>query len=159
MKSKDKKNISDHLNEYDFKKLKLKFLDKDEIKIFSSLCQDGIFSRDEIIYNKIDKVLIATFSRFCWEFVEKKIKDKTFYRVVSGIRICNVNTINYINKDKIISSKFINLLSVDNHKTEIMLNFSSDITIKIFTEKIEIYLDDLDMPWPTGKKPLHKLND
>jgi len=29
MKSKDKKNISYHLNEYDFKKLKLKFLDKD----------------------------------------------------------------------------------------------------------------------------------
>ena len=156
MNSKHKKNISDHLNEYDFKKLKLKFLDKEEIKIFSSLCQDGIFSRDEIIYNKIDKVLIATFSRFCWECVEKKINDKTFYRVVSGIRICNVNTINYVNKDKIISSKFINLLSVDSHKNEIVLNFSSDITIKIFTEKIEIYLDDLDMPWPTGKKPLHK---
>ena len=156
MKSKDKKNISDHLNEYDFKKLKLKFLDKDEIKIFSSLCQDGIFSKDEIIYNKIDKVLIATFSRFCWELVEKKIKEKTFYRVVSGLRICNINTIDYINKDKIISSKFINLLSVDNHENEIILNFSSDITIKVFTEKIEIYLDDLDMPWPTGKKPLHK---
>ena len=156
MKSKDKKNISDHLNEYDFKKLKLKFLDKDEIKIFSSLCQDGIFSRDEIIYNKIDKVLIATFSRFCWEFVEKKIKDKTFYRVVSGIRICNVNKINYLNKDKIASSKFINLLSVENLENEIILNFSSDITIKLLVEKIEIYLDDLDMPWPTGKKPMHK---
>ena len=25
--------------------------------------------------NKSDKVLIATFSRFCWEFVEKKIKE------------------------------------------------------------------------------------
>ena len=66
-------------------------LDKDEIKIFSTLCQDGIFSIDEIIYNKSDKILIATFSRFCWEFVEKKIKVETFYRVVSGIRICNVN--------------------------------------------------------------------
>ena len=156
MKFEDKRNISDHLNEYDFKKLKLKFLDKDEIKIFSSLCQDGIFSRDEIIYNKIDKVLIATFSRFCWEFVEKKIKGKTFYRVVSGIRICNVNNINYINKDKIGSSKFINLLSVDIAENEIILNFSSDITIKLLIEKIEIYLDDLDMPWPTVKKPMHK---
>ena len=156
MKFEDKKNNSDHLNEYDFKKLKLKFLDNDEIKIFSSLCQDGIFSINEIIYNKNDKILIATFSRFCWEFVEKKIKDKTFYRVVSGIRICNVNKITYTNKDKINSSKFINLLSVDNEKNEITLNFSSDFTIKLFTEKIEIYLDDLDMPWPTGKKPMHK---
>ena len=114
------------------------------------------FSRDEIIYNKIDKVLIATFSRFCWEFVEKKIKDKTFYRVVSGTRICNVNKITYTNKDKINSSKFINLLSVDYDKNQITLNFSLDITIKLFIENIEIYLDDVDMPWPTGKKPMHK---
>ena len=156
MKFEDKKNISEYLDEYNFKKLKLKFLDKDEIKIFSTLCQDGIFSINEIIYNKRNKVLIATFSRFCWEFVEKKIKDKTFYRVVSGIRICNVNKINYLNKDKIASSKFINLLSVENLENEIILNFSSDITIKLLVEKIEIYLDDLDMPWPTGKKPMHK---
>ena len=100
--------------------------------------------------------MIATFSRFCWEFVEKKIKDETFYRVVSGIRICNVNKITYTNKDKINSSKFINLLSVDNDKNEITLNFSLDVTIKLFIENIEIYLDDLDMPWPTGKKPMHK---
>ena len=156
MKSKNKKYVFDYLNEYDFKKLKLKFLDKDEIKIFSTLCQDGIFSVDEIIYNNSDKILIATFSRFCWEFVGKKIKDKTFYRVVSGIKICNVNKINFINKDKISSLKFINLLSVDFRKNEIILNFSTDITIKLFIEKIEIYLDDLDMPWPTGKKPMHK---
>ena len=156
MKFEDKKNISEHIDEYNFQKLKLKFLDKDEIKIFSTLCQDGIFSIDEIIYNKSDKILIATFSRFCWEFVEKKIKDETFYRVVSGIRICNVNKITYTNKDKINSSKFINLLSVDYDKNEITLNFSLDVTIKLFIEKIEIYLDDLDMPWPTGKKPMHK---
>ena len=156
MKFEDKRNISDNLNEYDFKKLKIKFLNKDEIKIFSTLCQDSIFSIDEIIYNKSDKILIATFSRFCWEFVEKKIKVNTFYRVVSGIRICNVNKITFTNKDKINSSKFINLLSVDYDKNQITLNFSLDITIKLYIKKIEIYLDDLDMPWPTGKKPMHK---
>ena len=58
MKFENKKNISKHIDEYDFQKLKLKFLDKNEIKIFSTLCQDGIFSIDEIIYNKRDKLLI-----------------------------------------------------------------------------------------------------
>ena len=53
-------------------------------------------------------------------------------------------------------TKFINLLSVENLKNEIILNFSLDITIKLLIDKIEIYLDDLDMPWPTGKKPMHK---
>ena len=156
MKFEDKKTDSDHLNEYDLKKLKLKFLDKDEIKIFSTLCQDGIFSINEIIFNKTDEMLIATFSRFCWEFIKKKNKDDVFYRVVSGIRICNIKKINFINKDKIDPSKFVNLLSVEYHKNEIKLNFSSDLTIKLLVEKIEIFLDDLDMPWPTGKKPMHK---
>ena len=155
-KFEDKENTSDHLNEYDFKKLKLKFLDKDEINIFSTLCQDGIFSIEEIIFNQSDKILLATFSRFCWEIVEKKNKNDSFYRVVSGIRIYNVNKINYVNKDNIDTSKFINLLSVDYNENEIKLNFSSDLTIKLFVEKIEIFLDDLDMPWPTGKKPMHK---
>ena len=57
MKFEDKRNISEQLNEYDFKKLKLKFLNKGDIKIFSTLCQDGIFSMDEIIYNKSDKFI------------------------------------------------------------------------------------------------------
>lgn len=156
MKFEDKNNISDHQDEYNFKKLKLKFLEKDEIKIFSTLCQDGIFSVDEIIYNKSDKVLIATFSRFCWEFVEKKSESKTFYRVVSGIRIFNVNDVSYLNKDNIDSSKFINLLSANYHENEITLNFSSDLTIKLLVENIKIFLDDLDMPWPTVNKPMHK---
>ena len=156
MKFEDKRNISDHLNEYDFKKLKLKFLDKDDIKIFSTLCQDGIFSINEIIFNQSEKILLATFSRFCWEFIEKKTKNQTFYRVVSGIRICNINKINYINKDNIGSSKFINLLSVDYCENKLTLNFSSDFTIKLSVEKIEIFLDDIDMPWPTVKKPIHK---
>ena len=131
------------------------FLHLAPLKTFVKKLSDTL-SIDEIIYNKSDKILIATFSRFCWEFVGKKIKDETFYRVVSGIRICNVNKITYTNKDKINSSKFINLLSVNNDKNEITLNFSLDVTIKLFIEKIEIYLDDLDMPWPTGKKPMHK---
>ena len=84
MKSEDKSNISNHLNEYDFKKLKIKFLDKDEIKIFSTLCQDGIFSIDEIIYNNSDKILIATFSRFCWELVAKKITNSYFRKMIKS---------------------------------------------------------------------------
>ena len=158
MSSENKKLSTNNISDYDFKKLKLKFLDKNEIEIFSTLCQDSIFSIDEILFNKGDKMLIATFSRFCWEFGEKKIKDNTFYRVVSGIRICNVKDLKFINIDNIDTSKFINLLSVkfDANKNEIIFYFSSDFIIKLAVEKIKIFLDDLDMPWPTVKKPMHK---
>ncbi len=156
MYHKKNKDIPNHTKDYDFKKLKLKFLEKNEIEIFSTLCQDGIFSIEEIIYNKNSKILIATFSRFCWEIEEKKNINNIFFRVVSGIRICNVKDIKFQNKDKIDSSKFINLLSVSYNENEIILNFSSDFSIKLLVEKIKIFLDDLDMPWPTAKKPMHK---
>ena len=98
MKFEDKKNNSEHIDEYDFQKLKLKFLDRDEIKIFSTLCQDGIFSKDEIIYNRIDKVIIATFSRFCWELVEKKIENDLILK----------NKVKYLEKNlKLIDKNFI----------------------------------------------------
>ena len=68
--------------------------------------------------------------------------------------------------DKIIGSTAIILVGLsygDNYYLKFgirllkkILNFSLDVTIKLFIEKIEIYLDDLDMPWPTGKKPMHK---
>ena len=58
--------------------------------------------------------------------------------------------------DNIDTSKFINLLSVNYDGNEIILNFSSNVTIKLLVEKIEIFLDDLDMPWPTDKRPVHE---
>ena len=42
MKIEDKRNVSVQLDEYDFRKLKLKFLDKDEIKIFSTNSQQNL---------------------------------------------------------------------------------------------------------------------
>ena len=46
-------------------------------------------------------------------------------------------------------------------KNDLIVTMDSDgedrpIELKLLIEKIEIYLDDLDMPWPTGKKPMHK---
>ena len=85
MKSEDKRNISNQLNEYDFKKLKIKFLDKDEIKIFSTLCQDGIFSFDEIIYNNkdIEKYILENNPKFViiYQNIDDNIR-KEMYRLL-----------------------------------------------------------------------------
>ena len=37
----------------------------------------------------------------------------------------------------------------------ITLQFSCNVNIKIYIGKIDIFLDDLDIPWPTAKKPKH----
>ena len=144
-------------SDYDFKKLKIKAIDLDDLTILSSLCQDGIFSVDEIAYLKEEKKLVATFSRFCWEL--KNIPDydkKVHFRVVSGLQIHNVLKINYNNFENINDNNFLNLLSIRYNNNYISFNFSLNSSIDIKVKKINILLDDFDIPWPTVKKPMHK---
>ena len=56
------KKKSNEENDYNFKKLKLKFLEKDDLKFFSSLCQDGIFSINEMTANGFSFIDARSFS-------------------------------------------------------------------------------------------------
>ena len=156
MKKSDKIINNKLLNKDEFKSLKIRFLRKKDILFFSALCQDSIFSKDEIYFDKSNKTLITTFSRFCWEYQSSELNNSTFYRVVSGFRICNVNEVIYENFEKLKSLEFFSLLSVSYKKNIITLHFSCNVDIKIFITKIDIFLDDLDIPWPTIRKPQHK---
>ena len=144
-------------SDYDFKKLKIKAISRGDLTILSSLCQDGIFSVDEIVYIKDENKLVTTFSRFCWEL--KNISDynkKVHFRVVSGLQINDVLKINYNNFNNINNDNFFNLLSISYNYNCISFNFSLNSSIDIKVKKINILLDDIDLPWPTIKKPIHK---
>ena len=155
--SKDNKHslIPKISNDYGFQKLKIKVQDVQDLEILSSLCQDGIFAKEEMIYLKENFKFVATFSRFCWEFKKANHFNRNVgFRIVSGLQINSVESIEYINfSDK---NEFVNLLSINYDKNFIMLNFSLDMIIKIKIDQLKIFLEDIDLPWPTYKKPIHK---
>ena len=135
------------------KKIRLNALNNDDLKIFSSLCQDAIISKEEIFYDKTKKMFVTTLTRYCWEqqeFYDKKIN----YRVVTGLQIKNVNNVEYINfKSKL---TFYNLLTITYEKAHIILNLSMSSKISLDCKKINATIEDIDIPWPTKLKPLHK---
>ena len=134
-------------------KIRLNALNNDDLKIFSFLCQDAIISKEEIFYNKTKKMFIAIITRYCWE--QQKLNDRNInYRVVTGLQIRNVNNIEYINyKSKI---PFYNLLAITYKNENVILNLSMSSKIKLDCNKINATLEDIDIPWPTKLKPLHK---
>ena len=134
-------------------KIRLNALNNDDLKIFSFLCQDAIISKEEIFYDKTKKMFVATLTRYCWE--QQKLNDKNInYRVVTGLQIRNVNNVEYINfKSKI---SFYNLLAITYEKTNVILNLSMSSKIKLDCKKINATIEDIDIPWPTKLKPLHK---
>jgi len=134
-------------------KIRLNALNNDDLKIFSFLCQDAIISKEEIFYDKTKKMFVVTLTRYCWE--QQELNDKNInYRVVTGLQIKNVNNVEYINfKSKI---SFYNLLAITYEKASIILNLSMSSKIKLDCKKINATIEDIDIPWPTKLKPLHK---
>ena len=134
-------------------KIRLNALNNDDLKIFSFLCQDAIISKEEIVYDKTKKMFVATLTRYCWE--QQKLNDKNInYRVVTGLQIRNVKNVKYVNfKSKI---PFYNLLAITYEKEYIILNLSKSSKIKLDCKKINATIEEIDIPWPTKLKPLHK---
>ena len=134
-------------------KIRLNAFNNDDLEIFSFLCQDAIISKEEIFYDKGKKMFIATLTRYCWE--QQKLNNKNInYRVITGLQIRNVKDVEYINfKLKI---PFYNLLAITYEKENIILNLSMSSKIKLNCKKINAIIEDIDIPWPTKLKPLHK---
>ena len=136
------------------KKLRLTASSDEELKILSFLCQDAILSGEEYFFDNKLNLFAATFSRYCWEKEETKHNKNFYYRVVSGIQIKNVEKITYKNFKSNIH--FLNLLAVSYNKRNIILNFSMSVEIILCCKKIDVVLEDIDIPWPTKLKPEHK---
>ena len=146
-----KQNLS---KDYKLKQLKIKASDIKDLKILSSLCQDGIFLFEEMKYLNYEKVFVATFSRFCWENYDNK--KKLSYRVVSGIQIKETNYVKFFNFSEEDKTNYLNLLAITFKNNFLELNFSSSKLIKLSVKKIELILEDINIPWPTKNKPIHK---
>ena len=138
-------------------KIKLTAVSNEDIKIFSYLCQDAIISKDELLFDKKEKMFLATLSRYCWEKLEdNKLKEKDVnFRVVSGLRITNVTDVNYINFSKALDMEFLNLLAISYKDKKITLHFSLSVEIVLILDDVFAVLEDIDIPWPTKLKPEH----
>jgi len=138
-------------------KIKLTASTKKDLNIISYLCQDAIFSKEELFFDKEKKLFIATFSRYCWEKddAQSNKEDQLYYRVVCGLQIKNVSSINY--KKYSTNVPFLNLLAITHKEKRIFLHFSKSIEIILNCEKMSVLIEDIDVPWPTKLKPKHDI--
>jgi len=131
-----------------------------DIKVISSLLQDSLVSNADIYFERKDKTFAFIANRFCWERVSSKNSDFSYYRVLSGVNIQNVISVkqkNLIQKKNNETALFYNLLTIeyDSVSNEITLIFSQGISVKLNISKLNLFIRDLNDPYPTQQIPEH----
>ena len=131
-----------------------------DLKVISSLLQDSLVSNADIHFERTQKTFAFIANRFCWERVSSKNSDFSYYRVLSGVNIQNVISVkqkNLIQKKNNETALFYNLLTIeyDSVPNEITLVFSQEISVKLNISQLNIFIRDLNEPYPTQQIPDH----
>ena len=146
------------------KNLKLNATSDEDLRVISAHLQDSIVQVKNIVHLNKNRILLIQFNRFMWEDVEKGVFRKN-KRIQSILKVDNVvgvysKNLNQKNKERFLDFLAIETKLLSDKSYEIKLNFAGDILIKINSEVIECFLEDISDPWKTKNKPKHDiLND
>ena len=145
------------------KSLKLNATSEEDLKVISAHLQDSITQVKNIAHLKKNRIFLIQFNRFMWEDIEKGVfrKNKRVQSILKFENVINVYSMNLSQKNE---DRFLDFLAIESKflsdkNYEIKLNFAGNILIKLKTEVIECFLEDISDPWETKNKPKHDIFD
>ena len=145
----------------DRKNLKLNAISEEDLNVVSAHLQDSIAQVKDIVHLKKNRIFLVQFNRFMWEDIEKGVFRRN-KRVISVLKFENVISVYSKNLNQKNKARFLDFLAIEtkllsDKSYEIKLNFAGDILIKINSEVIECFLEDISDPWETKNKPKHDI--
>ena len=143
------------------KNLKLSAKSEEDLRVISAHLQDAIASINDIANLKKNRIFLIQLNRFMWEDVEQGVFRKN-KRIRTILKFDHVTKVASKNIDFNKKEEFLDFLAIESNEMadktiEMNLIFSGDSIIKVFTEVIEVTLDDQGDPWETKSKPKHNL--
>ena len=160
MSDKSNHNINKQLQKYADSAISLRCKQPQDLEVASSLLQDALVGNADLCFEKSKNRFLFVANRFCWEAATKISKDKSYYRVLSGVNIQNVTSVKHQNlthyNDEN-STLFYNLLTIeyDSDNNEVMLVFSENVSVKLIVSELDIFIRDIAEPYPTTQIPNH----
>ena len=143
------------------KNLKLIARTEEDLRVVSAHLQDSIANVADIANLKKNKIFLMQLNRFMWEDVEKGVfrknkRIRTILKFENVVKVISKN-INQYKKDKFLDFLTIETNKMPDNNYEMKIVFSGDLIIKVFSEVIEVTLDDQGDAWDTKNMPKHKV--
>tara|TARA_B100000378_G_scaffold42580_1_gene31817 strand:- start:109 stop:558 length:450 start_codon:yes stop_codon:yes gene_type:complete len=144
-------------------KINLKLIGKnqEDLNVISAYLQDSVVIIKDIVFLKQNKSFIMIVNRFMWEDAEKgvfrqhkRIRCAVKFEEVIAVKSKNINQ---KKKYKPLECLAIKCNETSNEIYEIKIFFSGDCIITLYSEVIEVIMQDLDKPWNVKHIPTHKI--
>ncbi|WP_114393646.1 DUF2948 family protein [Oleisolibacter albus] len=146
--------------------LKLRAGDAEDLKVVSAMVQDAIVPICDIAFLAEEQSFIVIANRFRWECADRADgisaggptpdADCSFERTNCALRFHGVSRASYRNLDLRDRTQMLNLLAVEAGEGGVLLHFSGGHGIRLEVSGLDVRLEDIGEPWPTGLKPCHE---
>jgi|TARA_Y100000590_G_scaffold155979_1_gene179293 hypothetical protein len=142
--------------------LRLKAVDKEDLKVISVALQDAIVPVLDLAYDQNNKQFMFAANRFRWETANKN-SEFAGERVHSGITFHHVLGVKRKCLERHKPGLFLNLLAVDleinsNRGFIVEITFSRGAAIRLETSQLLCHLEDFGEPWSANKRPGHSFD-
>ena len=123
--------------------------DEPDLPALSALVQDATLRTPDIAFDARAHRLVLLINRYRWE-------APTPSRIRSALRIDSVLGVSHRNWPKAPDS-VLSLLTLGWTGEHLLIEFSDSISLRLRCEALDLILEDLGDPWPTSRKPSHKV--
>jgi hypothetical protein len=138
-------------------RLKLIAMDKEDLGVLSTYCQDAVAKIGSLEYFPAEKRFIVTMNRYVWEIEGRKLAPERRRTVLHFNQVENVQVtgIDRSKRDDVLSLLTVTFEPDELPAGHLHLVFSGDAAIRLAVECIEVQLSDLDAAWKAKSRPAH----
>ncbi|MCP4071877.1 MAG: DUF2948 family protein [Hyphomicrobiales bacterium] len=141
-------------------RLKLIALDKEDLGILSTYCQDAVAKIGDLQYLPAQRRFVVVMNRYVWEVDGK---NRTPERRRSVLHFNQIDSVKIASIDQQKRDEVLSLLAVTFEPEELPagklhLVFSGGATIRMEVECIEVQLSDMDAAWKAKSQPAHDMD-
>jgi hypothetical protein len=137
--------------------LKLRGEDEEDLSVISAILQDALVAVGEMAYFPDESRFILVANRFRWE--PQPGGDQRLERQLAGLRVHGVRGVQRRGFNPRDGERLLVLLAIRAEDNAVYLDFAGGSRVRLETDGILFYLDDLGEPWPTRWRPKHPVEE
>jgi hypothetical protein len=155
--------------------LKLRAVDADDLAVLGACLQDALVAVQDMRFIGEEDRFVMVVNRFCWEKLapgarlepraesaEDSAGAGPYERVHCGITFEHVKGVQargFTPGAPADQGRLLEVLTILDEDGELTLVFSGGAAVRLSVDEVEVFVQDMDEPWPTLWRPNHPVED